>query len=210
MKILGGLTASLLAGAATAAPQQFSRSEKVLMEHTIIDLHGAAGSHPDSVHAPTKYSLDFLGEVSRLLRNAFPKEAGTILNHGCWCGSFNENHSNQENLGGQIAVDRLDELCRDWAKARFRSDRHQHGTCRRAKADKRKNHYMLDLKKKVYLSTCLPGVSVGNKKLSKCEKEDCEIDRKYLSLIGFYLTLNPNAGGNLVLDDETCVSNHML
>jgi len=210
MKIIGSLTASLLAGAASAAPQHFSQADTVIMEHKIIDIHGAAGSHPDSVHAPTKYSLDFLGEVSRLLRNAFPKEAGTILNHGCWCGSFNENHSNQANLGGQIALDRLDELCRDWAKARFRSDRHQHGTCRRAKADKRKNHYMLDLKKKVYLSTCLPGVSVGNKKLSKCEKEDCEIDRKYLSLIGFYLKLNPSAGGNLVLDDETCVSNHML
>ena len=69
---------------------------------------------------PREYSLDFMKEAPRILAHVFPTEAVRILNHGCWCGSLNKMHINYGNLGGALVLDKLDDICKNWFKERYR------------------------------------------------------------------------------------------
>ena len=152
---------------------------------------------------PKKYGLQFLTETENLIKDFFPREHKKILKHGCWCGSLNTAHPNTGNLGGHLVMDKLDELCHNWLKARYRSDRHVRGLCKSDNIDLNKASYIMDIKDIKYMSSCSP-TTVKSRKISQCEKMDCEIDRKFLILIDFYIQLNPDYDSKHVIDDKTC------
>ena len=41
-----------------------------------------------------------------------------FLQHGCWCAKIADQHLLSTELGGNRPVDELDQICKDWARAR--------------------------------------------------------------------------------------------
>ena len=175
-----------------------------------LSLATMVRAYPSSYNSlkqpPKRYSLQFLKETERLIRDFFPFDGDKILNHGCWCGNLNTAHTNGGNLGGAIVVDKLDELCHNWLKARYRSDRHTRGICKSDDIALERASYQMTIKEIRYMSTCQAS-TIRDRFISQCEKMDCEIDRKFLILIDFYIQLNPNYATKTVEDDHTCYGN---
>ena len=44
--------------------------------------------------------------------------AAQLSNHGCWCAKIADQGPTSASLGGNQPVDELDQICKDWARAR--------------------------------------------------------------------------------------------
>ena len=44
--------------------------------------------------------------------------AAQLFNHGCWCAKIADQGPSSASLGGNQPVDELDQICKDWARAR--------------------------------------------------------------------------------------------
>lgn len=156
---------------------------------------------------PRAYSLEFLKESTRLMQDFFPDDYDKILNHGCWCGYLNDQHENLIHLGGAIELDKLDEICHHWFKARYRTDKHDGGICKRDNVKLSERSYLMDIRSRRYDSGCVAEYNdwmMNSRQLTQCEVEDCEIDRRFLLMIYFYITLYPDYAATNVRDDKTC------
>ena len=162
---------------------------------------------------PRAYSLEFLKESSRLIHDFFPDDADKILDHGCWCGYLNDQHENLIHLGGAIELDKLDEICHHWFKARYRTDKHDGGICKKdgkgyKSNDLSERSYLLDIRSRRYDTGCVAEYNdwmMNTRQLTQCEVEDCEIDRRFLLMIYFYITLYPDYASENVKDEKTCL-----
>jgi len=149
--------------------------------------------------AQISYRLpEVANELSPLFLNvdstSFPTE---IFNHGCWCAKLNALPS--AGLGGH-PVDELDQLCKDWAKAR-RCSRVNGGTCESASSLILSSSYELEYDYAQGAGTQLCPDS------DSCLSETCQIDSHYINLIKDWRTANP---GSFVADANPTCENHGL
>merc|ERR1712156_603438 len=128
----------------------------------------------------------FLNDLSN-----FPTE---IFDHGCWCGKLNALPS--AGLGGK-PVDDLDQLCKDWTKAR-RCSRLSGATCESASA--LTGNYQVEYD--------FAGGATGTQLCpdsNACLLETCQIDSYYINLIKAWRTANP---GTFTPDSNPTCENH--
>jgi len=135
--------------------------------------------------------------ASQLTSNLLDNQAfaSSILTHGCWCAKLSP-EIQMPGLGGYTPVDELDQICKDWAKAR-RCSRAQ--TCADQKMD---GAYALD------------AVTYSNPDCvdsDVCLSETCQIDMFYMEKIEEFHSQNPN---HVAVTDPTCqhkaVSNSLV
>merc|ERR1712036_171379 len=100
-----------------------------------------------------------------------------VMEHGCRCAKLDASNPFQEHLGGSTVVDELDEICRDWLRARNCNDNLVGGSCESDRESMRTGAYTMSIVESDYdASTC--GFTTAD-----CEADTCEIDLKYLKLI---------------------------
>ena len=90
-----------------------------------------------------------------------------LFNHGCWCAKL----SNQpgSNLGGNKPVDELDQICKDWARAR-RCSREAGSACENADFTR---PYEIEFSGNYH--SC--------ENADSCSSETCQIDYYYIQAI---------------------------
>jgi len=124
-----------------------------------------------------------------------------VMEHGCHCAKLDASNPFQEHLGGSTVVDELDEICRDWLRARNCNDNLVGGSCESDRESMRTGAYTMSIVESDYdASTC--GFTTAD-----CEADTCEIDLKYLKLIREYVTNNPQLaadGATIVNSSGTC------
>jgi hypothetical protein len=101
--------------------------------------------------------------------------ASQVFSHGCWCAKLSDPSS--VNLGGNAPVDDLDQICKDWARAR-RCSRQQGASCEFATYD---SSYEVERENG---NTLCPGSDV-------CMSETCQIDVFYINEINSWRVANP-------------------
>jgi len=124
--------------------------------------------------AANELSPIFLNDASN-----FPTE---IFDHGCWCGKLNALPS--AGLGGN-PIDDLDQLCKDWSKAR-RCSRVNGGTCESASALILSSSYQVEYD----FAAGATGTQLCPDS-DACLSETCQIDSYYINLIKAWRTANP-------------------
>lgn len=101
--------------------------------------------------------------------------ASQVFSHGCWCAKLSDPSS--VNLGGNAPVDDLDQICKDWARAR-RCSRQAGASCEFATYD---NSYEVERENG---NTLCPGSDV-------CMSETCQIDVFYINAVNDWRVANP-------------------
>jgi len=111
--------------------------------------------------------------------------ADDILKHGCFCAKLDSTNPFHEFLGGTTTVDGLDEICRDWLRARNCNDNLTGGSCEANRAAMRTGSYKI-------------GIDTADVELSQCAFTDagcpldtCEIDLDHLIRLKEYMD-DPN------------------
>jgi len=138
--------------------------------------------------AANQLSPIFLNDLSN-----FPTE---IFDHGCWCGKLNALPS--AGLGGH-PIDELDQLCKDWAKAR-RCSRVNGGTCESASALILGSSYQVEYD----FASGATGTQLCPDS-DACLSETCQIDSHYVNLIKAWRTANP---GSFTPESNPTCENH--
>ena len=124
-------------------------------------------------------------------------EVDKLLEHGCFCGKLDNTNPSLDHLGGTTTVDALDEICRDWLRARNCNDNLIGGSCQADRAGMRTGTYFMDIVTANYdISAC--SANAG------CEKDTCEIDLVALKAIREYIDSNPNYTKVHVTGAGTC------
>jgi len=101
--------------------------------------------------------------------------AGQLFDHGCWCAKIGTPGPASASLGGKTPTDELDQICKDWAKAR-RCSRTSGSKCEFAE----------------YSSTYEIEVSPQNCVDSDaCLSETCHIDYSFISAIEAWKNAQP-------------------
>ena len=108
-----------------------------------------------------------LSQAVTQLSTLFISNTSDIFNHGCWCSKLV--HHSKSGLGGRDFIDDLDELCKNWAKAR-RCLRYSAQSCENTHVEALSKFYEIDE------NSC-----VENDDL--CLSEACKIDLFYISEI---------------------------
>jgi hypothetical protein len=101
--------------------------------------------------------------------------AASLFNHGCWCAKLTNQASN--NLGGNQPVDELDQICKDWARAR-RCSRATGSSCEFADFT---STYEIETSSQ----RCIDS--------DTCLSETCQIDYHFISEINSWRSANPGA-----------------
>lgn len=120
-----------------------------------------------------------------------------VLKHGCHC-SFLDSTSDKSVLGGSLAIDELDSICKQWYGCRMCNQKYNGGSC-----------YDQNLDNAQYLIEINNGVANCPTGGSDCEHDSCLIDAYYVSEIKNYLNTNPGFQGFLPWLDEittVCIS----
>ena len=106
-----------------------------------------------------------------------------LLDHGCWCAKFNPD-SNLAVLGGNVLVDELDHICKNWQQAR-RCTRYPGQICENYGSG---DFYEIDF-------NVSPGYVLDTKICTNgdaCLKQTCEIDVWFLHEIEVWKNNNPS------------------
>jgi len=103
--------------------------------------------------------------------------ASQVFSHGCWCAKLSDPSS--VNLGGNAPVDELDQICKDWARAR-RCSRTNGASCEFASYDS-----SYELERENGNALCPDS--------DACMAETCQIDVQFISLINDWRNANPSA-----------------
>lgn len=121
-----------------------------------------------------------------------------VLEHGCHCAKLDATNPFGEHLGGSTPVDELDEICRDWLRARNCNDNLVGGSCEADREAMRVGAYTMSIVESDYpASTC--GFTT-----SDCGIDTCRIDLKYLIQIRQYITDNPGHLPTIISSSGTC------
>jgi len=121
-----------------------------------------------------------------------------VMEHGCHCAKLDATNPFGEFLGGSTVVDELDEICRDWLRARNCNDNLVGGSCEADREAMRIGAYTMSIVEDNYpASTC--GFTT-----SDCGYDTCAIDLKYLKLIRQYVTDNPDHVATIINSAGTC------
>lgn len=102
-----------------------------------------------------------------------------IFSHGCWCAKLDP--SNQEdfyNLGGNHAIDEIDQLCKKWFYNRRCNDRIENGSCNDIE-DTSFHYYQVNHDTNLGVFTCSEQDVNTNRQLDNCEFDSCNIDLFY-------------------------------
>jgi len=152
------------------------------------DLYTQTGLYLRS-YAPQVLS-EFLDEDSN--------KVDSVLSHGCHCAKLDASNPFAENLGGSTPVDALDEICRDWLRARNCNDNLVGGSCENDRESMRTGAYTMDIVSTNYqISNC--GFTTTD-----CEEDTCKIDLVYLKAIQQYIADNPSHAANVISATGTC------
>merc|ERR1712127_203962 len=90
-----------------------------------------------------------------------------LFNHGCWCAKIADQGPASASLGGNQPVDELDQICKDWARAR-RCSRAAGSSCEFADFT---STYEIELSPQ----SCVDS--------DACLSETCQIDFSFISAI---------------------------
>jgi len=152
------------------------------------DLYTQTGLYLRS-YAPAVLSEFLNGDASKV---------DSVLSHGCHCAKLDASNPFAENLGGSTPVDALDEICRDWLRARNCNDNLVGGSCENDRESMRTGAYTMDIVDSDYqISNC--GFTTTD-----CEEDTCKIDLVYLKAIQQYLADNAGHAANVVSSSGTC------
>lgn len=136
-----------------------------------------------------------------------------VLSHGCHCAWLDKLNLFQEHLRGPDTVDVLDEICKNWIKARACNDRFIGGTCNMPGNSGtqylRDGHYSYDLDTAndtmIQSSSCVPaGSADADDKQQSCNEDSCTIDLHFVKLIQEFVSDNPTFPVNNVINNGTC------
>lgn len=108
-----------------------------------------------------------------------------ILSHGCFCAKMDVTNPYMEFLGGTTPVDTLDEICRDWLRARNCNDNLVGGSCEKDRESMRTGTYTMDIRDPISNTAC--GFTTTN-----CETDTCLIDLDHVLAINDFMTNNPS------------------
>lgn len=121
-----------------------------------------------------------------------------ILSHGCFCAKLDNTNPNFANLGGTTPLDELDEICRDWLRARNCNDNLVGGSCTSDKESMRTGAYTMDVvPNNLQISNC--GFTTTD-----CEADSCAIDLQYMKEIAQFVSDNNSFSPNQVTGAGTC------
>jgi len=121
-----------------------------------------------------------------------------VMEHGCHCAKLDATNPFGEFLGGSTVVDELDEICRDWLRARNCNDNLVGGSCEADREAMRTGAYTMAIIEHDYpSSTC--GFTT-----SDCGYDTCHIDLKYLKLIRQYISDNSDHKATIINSAGTC------
>lgn len=101
--------------------------------------------------------------------------AANLFSHGCWCAKLADQSAS--NLGGNQPVDGLDQICKDWARAR-RCSRATSAACEFA-------DFTSTYEIEVSPQRCIDG--------DACLSETCQIDYHFISEINAWRSVNSGA-----------------
>ena len=112
--------------------------------------------------------------------------AAQLFNHGCWCAKIANQGPTSAGLGGNQPVDQLDQICKDWARARrcSRTDAvlSDGSSCESADIT---STYEIDL------SRLSPNNCVDPNPSESCLSKTCQIDFSFISAIEAWRNSNP-------------------
>jgi len=120
-----------------------------------------------------------------------------ILTHGCFCAKLDNTNPYAEFLGGTTPVDALDEICRDWLRARNCNDNLVGGSCHADREAMRVGSYSIDRHDPAENSLC--GFTA-----TECAADTCEIDVQHVASIANFMADNPGHVANTVEGAGTC------
>jgi len=101
--------------------------------------------------------------------------AGQLFDHGCWCAKIGNQGPASASLGGKTPTDELDQICKDWAKAR-RCSRTSGSKCEFAEFS---STYEIE----VSPQNCVDS--------DACLSETCQIDYSFISAIEAWKNAQP-------------------
>ena len=101
--------------------------------------------------------------------------AAQVFNHGCWCAKIADQGPTSASLGGNQPVDELDQICKDWARAR-RCSRVDGSSCESADFT---STYEIEISPQ----SCVDS--------DACLSETCQIDFSFISAIEAWRNANP-------------------
>lgn len=101
--------------------------------------------------------------------------AAQVFNHGCWCAKIADQGPTSASLGGNQPVDELDQICKDWARAR-RCSRADGSSCESA-------DFTSTFEIEVSPQSCVDS--------DACLSETCQIDFSFISAIEAWRNANP-------------------
>ena len=149
------------------------------------------------------YLKTYAPEVLELFLRGDDAKVDSILSHGCHCAKLDVNNPYPDVLGGSTPVDALDELCRDWLRARNCNDNLVGGSCESNREAMRTGGYTMDINTVNYdNSNC--GFTT-----SDCAADTCQIDVMYLKEIGNFMDNNPGHTATEVTAAGTCTLAHL-
>lgn len=163
----------------------------------LVFLSAAAGLAINAQEMNMNIAFKLQNAASQLTSNLLDNQAfaSSILTHGCWCAKLSP-EIQMPGLGGYTPVDELDQICKDWAKAR-RCSRAQ--TCADQSMD---GAYTLDA-----VTYSKPDCVDSD----ACLSETCQIDMVYMEMIEAFHAENP---AHVAVTDPTCqhkaVSNSLV
>ena len=108
-----------------------------------------------------------------------------VLSHGCHCSKLDKFNPFGQFLGGSTTVDVLDEICRDWLRARNCNDNLVGGSCEADRETQRTGAYTMFVDHSDY-SNSKCGFTQAD-----CDADTCDIDLKYLKAIRDYMDNTP-------------------
>jgi hypothetical protein len=112
--------------------------------------------------------------------------AAQLFNHGCWCAKIADQGPTSATLGGNQPVDELDQICKDWARAR-RCSRAAGSSCESADFT---STYEIELSPQ----SCVDS--------DACLSETCQIDFSFVSAIEAWR--NSNSGTFSPVTNPVC------
>ena len=107
-----------------------------------------------------------------------------VLSHGCFCGKLDASNPYVEHLGGTQTLDELDEICRDWLRARNCNDNLIGGSCEADRESMRTGGYTMDITSDNYANS---NCGFYN---TECEEDTCRIDLQYAQAISQFMSDN--------------------
>ena len=121
-----------------------------------------------------------------------------VLSHGCFCGKLDAANPYVEHLGGTATLDELDEICRDWLRARNCNDNLVGGSCEADRESMRTGGYTMDITSDNYANS---NCGFYN---TECEEDSCRIDLMYAQAIQQFMADNGSFSPTIVDGAGSC------